>query len=147
MSTEVAAKSEHIKVLRAEIEKLESEKARILDWVRGKEKEVDALNKRANEILDEIEKEKKAFEIEKSALRKEQENIKLRTNAIEHVQKETESKLQSVLEKERQQTEFQWALREQETRLSVREAAVERKEKWIQSVFDGIEAIKNEAHK
>jgi len=140
--TEVAIKSEHLKNLRGEIDRLESEKAKITDWRKGEERKVDALKSEAQKINEEIGKKKNDLLAEQkktsdliNSLRKTEEGIARQRGEIQY-------ELSRLEESRKESGNTRKALFEREEAIKAKEADILKREAFIKSVFEGIERLK-----
>jgi len=142
MSVEIAVKSEHLRAIKAEIEKLESDKSKILDWVRGKEREADELNQKADKIREGLIEDSKKVEAKKKDLEKIIVTIAGRENNVSQAEKTLATKTAGLEERERLLSIQNKALIEKEEALRTREIEIDKREAFIKNIFDGIEALK-----
>lgn len=139
---EVAAKSQHILNLRAEIDKLESDKARINDWIKGKEKEMDSINAQATKVREELSKEKKESENRLNEIKKAQFSIDSQRAVVNDLNRSLENKRVKLENLEARLIEYQRELNAQSEELNEKKAALDKKESCVNSFFEGLEKLR-----
>jgi chromosome segregation ATPase len=140
--TEIAIKSEHLKNIRAEIDRLESDKFRIEDWVKSKEKEMDSLNTQATKIREGLAVEKKEAGKQAEKNKADLALIENLRNNLRETEKKIEAKNVNLTNLEGRLVEYEKSLKDFDSKLGQRKLELDKKESWINSVFEAFEEIK-----
>lgn len=143
MDTELAIKSEHLKQVKGQIEKLESDKGKIMDWVRAKEKEVDEANKRKAVVFEEISKAQKEIDSKKKIIDSEYGVIQEKQSKADQLIRSAQMKLDNSAIAEAKNLEYSKELNRVKDSLMEREVRIQKKEAYILSIFAGLEKLKN----
>mgnify|MGYP001596938747 CR=1 FL=1 len=134
--------TQQIRELTAQISRLEDDKSKIEDWVKSKEKFVDELQKKSAKTEDEITKKAKDLESKK----KDCEASAKKLDAVRAANLEDLHKLEIQAQKlELAKTEAAQAiqiLRKREEILCDKEASVQERENFVESVFAGIAMLR-----
>jgi len=140
--TEVAIKSEHLKQIKGEIEKLESEKCKIQDWVKAKEKQADEAEAKKVAAFDEISNKSREIESREKAIKVKESEIKSKLAGAESLSKDADNKAARVAADESRISEMYKNLKDQDLALGEREAKVKKQESFIHAFFEGVEKLK-----
>lgn len=143
MSTEVAEKTQTVKELKGQIERLESEKGKIQDWVKAQEARVDAVNAKVAAKQAELAKaqaehdaKRKKAEDATLALGVQSDEISRKRGEIQYAQSRLD---ESAANFKNSNQEYQKRISD----LEQREAVIVKKEQFLKTVFDNLETLKN----
>lgn len=143
METEIAVKSEHLKQIKAQIEKLESEKYAVQDWVKKQEARVTEVNLQVRTKQDELaksqaehDKKKKASEGLLIEIGVKTDELNRKIAAFNHQQSILDEQTSNIKSNNN-------AMFAKQIELDRREAGVVKKEEYLKQVFDGLEKLKN----
>ncbi len=138
---DVVAKSEHIKNLRAEIDRLESDKNNILEWVKGKEKEVNVLAERSKQIQEVMVKDAQELEKKKKEFKDSEEVLVKRQNYVATAEKDIANKVDSLNIEEQRLKDWQIQLNQKALEQIDRENGLIVRENYIKGIFEKIKAL------
>lgn len=139
---EIAAKSEHVKNLRSEIDRLESDKAKFQDWFRAKEKEADALSLRMSRLREANIEERNALDKQSAQIKADRILIENAKNRLASEETGISNRLSNIAIQEQALKERSQSITDKELELGEREAQVKKRESWIKAMFEQLEALK-----
>lgn len=141
-TTEIAAKTQHVRNLKAQIDKLESERGRIEDWVKSKEKEVDELNNKKNVIHKKIKADIIELEEKKKQIDGLLEDLTKKNFQNNKSANKARMEREALEVKKLELHNFKNELNSRKESLDEREGSVKVREKYIKGIFDGIDRLR-----